>query len=262
MRDCPNQFYNVGIAEQNMLSIAAGLAKTGFHVFAATFANFITMRSCEQIRVHLGYMKLPITLVGTRAGIVNGPLGNSHYCFEDIALMRAIPNLVIVSPADAYEAVKAADAAVKSDQPMYIRLTGKFNTPMVYKEDYDFRLGKAVTLKEGTDVAIFATGTMAANASGISAAVINMHTIKPLDTEVLDAYAKSMKLWVSLEEHSIVGGLGGAIAEYKAALRQSPPQLFLGLPDAYGNAVEYEYLLKQYGLTAEKICEQIKKKME
>lgn len=270
MRDCPNQFYNVGIAEQNMLSIAAGLAKTGFHVFAATFANFITMRSCEQIRVHLGYMKLPITLVGTRAGIVNGPLGNSHYCFEDIALMRAIPNLVIVSPADAYEAVKAADAAVKSDQPMYIRLTGKFNTPMVYKEDYDFRLGKAVTLKEGTDVAIFATGTMAANAikasqlleeSGISAAVINMHTIKPLDTEVLDAYAKSMKLWVSLEEHSIVGGLGGAIAEYKATLRQSPPQLFLGLPDAYGKAGEYEWLLEKYGLTAKKICERIMEKM-
>ena len=271
MRDCPNQFYNVGIAEQNMLGIAAGLAKTGFHVFAVTFANFITMRSCEQIRVHLGYMKFPIKLIGTRAGIVNGPLGNSHYCIEDIALMRVIPNLVIVSPADAFEAVKAADAAVKSDLPMYIRLTGKFNTPMVYKEDYNFRLGKAVTLREGTDVAIFATGTMAANAikaaqlleeNGISTAVINMHTIKPLDTDILDYYVNSVKLWVSLEEHNVIGGLGSAIAEYKATKSNTPPQLFLGLPDVYGEAGEYDWLLDKYGLTSKKISEQIKEKTE
>lgn len=271
IRDCPNQFYNIGIAEQNMVGIAAGLAKTGFNVFAATFANFITMRSCEQIRVNLGYMKLPVKLVGTRAGIINGSLGNSHYSFEDIALMRAIPNIVIVSPADAFEAVKAADAALESDQPMYIRLTGKVNTPMVYKEDYEFQLGRAIVLREGSDVAIFSTGTMVANAikaaqlleeSGISAAVINMHTIKPLDTDILDSYANSVKLWVSLEEHNVVGGLGGAISEYKATLKHSPTQLFLGLPDAYGKAGEYEYLLDQYGLTAEKICERIKEKME
>ena len=265
MRDCPEQFYNIGIAEQNMLGIASGLAKTGFKVFAATFANFITMRSCEQIRVNLGYMKLPVKLVGTRAGIINGHLGNSHFCFEDIALMRAIPNLVIVSPADAFEAVKTAEAAVSFDQPMYIRLTGKVNTPMVYKEDYDFQIGKAVVLREGTDVAIFTAGTLTANAlkaakaleeKGISAAVINMHTIKPLDTEVLDRFAGT-KLWVSLEEHSIKGGLGGAIAEHKATLKNTPPQLFLGLPDAYGKAGSYEWLLEQYGLTAKGIVERV-----
>ncbi|ORU00521.1 Transketolase [Anaerovibrio sp. JC8] len=267
MRECPNQFYNVGIAEQNMVNIAAGLAKTGFKTFAATFANFITMRSCEQVRVNMGYMKLPVKLVGARAGIVNGHLGNSHFCFEDIALMRVIPNLVVVSPVDAFEAVKVAEAAAESDQPMYIRLTGKVNTPMIYKEDYDFQLGKAVNLKEGTDIVIFTTGTIAANGLkaaklldevGISTAVVNIHTIKPLDGEVLEAYAKTTKLWVSLEEHNIVGGLGSAIAEYKAALKQSPPQIFLGLPDAYGKAGEYEWMLEENGLSAQKIFERIK----
>ncbi len=271
MRDCPNQFYNIGIAEQNMIGIASGLAKTGFNVFAATFANFITMRSCEQVRVNLGYMQLPVKLVGTRAGIINGPLGNSHFCFEDIALMRAIPNLVILSPADAFESVKAAQAAIECTRPMYIRLTGKVNTPMIYKEDYEFELGKAVVLREGTDVAIFTSGVITANAikaaklleeNGISTAVINMHTIKPLDTEILDSYAHSAKLWVSLEEHNIVGGLGSAIAEYKATMKQSPPQLFLGLPDAYGKAGDYEWMLEQYGLKAEQIYEHIKEKME
>ncbi len=271
MRDCPNQFYNIGIAEQNMTGIAAGLAKTGFQVFAATFANFITMRNLEQIRVNLGYMQLPVKLVGTRAGIINGTLGNSHFCFEDIALMRAIPNMIILSPADAFESIKAAQAAVTCSRPMYIRLTGKVNTPMVYREDYEFQLGKAVVLREGTDVAIFATGVLVANAiraaklleeKGISAAVVNMHTIKPLDTDILNSYAGSVKLWVSLEEHNIVGGLGSAIAEYKATMKQSPPQIFLGLPDAYGKAGEYEWMLEQYGLTAEKICERIKEKMK
>jgi len=266
MRDCPEQFYNIGIAEQNMLGIASGLAKTGFRVFAATFANFITMRSCEQVRVNLGYMKLPVKLVGTRAGIINGHLGNSHFCFEDIALMRAIPNLVIISPADAFEAVKTAEAAAVSDSPMYIRLTGKMNTPLVYKEDYDFQIGKAVTLKEGIDVVIFTTGTIAANGlkaakfldeAGISTAVVNMHTIKPLDTNMLDKYAETAKLWITLEEHNTVGGLGSAIAEYKATLRQSPPQMFLGLPDAYEKAGAYEWMLEERGLTPKSIYESI-----
>lgn len=267
MRDCPNQFYNVGIAEQNMVNIAAGLAKTGFRTFAATFANFITMRSCEQVRVNLGYMNLPVKLVGARAGIINGFLGNSHFCFEDIALMRAIPNVVVISPADAFEAVKVAEVAAESDKPMYIRLTGKVNTPMIYKEDYDFQLGKAVTIKEGTEAVIFTTGTIAANGlkaaklldeAGISTAVVNLHTIKPLDCEILESYAKTAKLWVSLEEHNVVGGLGSAIAEFKATLAQSPPQLFLGLPDAYGKAGEYEWMLEENGLSAQKIFERIK----
>ncbi len=262
MRDCPDKFYNIGIAEQNMIGIAAGMAKVGLKVFAVTFTTFITMRACEQVRVNLGYMKLPIKIIGTRAGIINGIFGNSHYAIEDISIMRAIPNLTIVAPADAFEAVKVLDAAINFDAPMYIRLTGKLNTPMIYKDDYNFEIGKAVVLREGSDVAIFSVGTLTANAlkaanilesNGISAAVINMHTIKPLDTEILDKYFSTAKLIATVEEHSIIGGLGGAVAEYKAGKKSAPPQIFIGLPDIYGKAAEYEFLLDRYGLTAEKI---------
>lgn len=261
----PNKFYDIGIAEQNMIGIAGGMAKVGMNVFATTYANFITMRSFEQIRINMGYMQFPVKVVGSGAGMIMSMSGNSHYSLEDIAIMRAIPNITIVSPADAVEAVKVLEAAIDYDKPMYIRLTGGLNAPVVYKEDYDFQIGRAVVLREGTDVAIFTVGTLTANAlkaakaleeKGISAAVINMHTIKPLDTEVLDRFAGT-KLWVSLEEHSIKGGLGGAIAEHKATLRNTPPQIFLGLPDAYGKAGSYEWLLEQYGLTAKAIADGI-----
>ncbi len=266
MREYPDKFYNIGIAEQNMIGIAAGMTKTGLNVFATTYANFITMRSFEQIRMNLGYMKFPVKIVGSGAGLVMSMSGNSHYSFEDISIMRAIPNLTIVAPADAFEAVKVLDAAINFDAPMYIRLTGKLNTPMVYKDDYDFKIGKAVVLREGTDVAIFSVGTLTANAlkaasllesNGISAAVINMHTIKPLDTEILDKYFSAVKIVVTVEEHSTIGGLGGAVAEYKADKKSAPPQIFIGLPDMYGKAAEYEFLLDRYGLTAEKICAKI-----
>ena len=267
MREYPNKFYNVGIAEQNMIGIAAGMAKVGLNVFATTYANFLTMRSFEQIRINLGYMQLPVKLIGSSAGLVMSMFGNSHYSFEDIAIMRAIPNMTIVAPADAFEAVKLCDAAVEFDKPMYIRLTGGLNTPIVYKEDYDFRIGKAVVLREGKDIAIFAVGTLTTNAlkaaalleqNGIDAAVINMHTVKPLDTDVVDKYSDSAKLIVTVEEHGKIGGLGGAIAEYNATKSETPRQLFIGLPDAYGKAGEYDYLLDKYGLTAEKISDQIK----
>ena len=267
----PDKFYDIGIAEQNMIGIAAGMAKVGMNVFATTYANFITMRSFEQIRMNMGYMKFPVKVVGSGAGMIMSMSGNSHYSLEDIAIMRVIPNITVVSPADAVEAVKVLEAAVTYDKPMYIRLTGGLNTPVVYKEDYDFQIGKAVALKEGTDAAIFTAGTLTANAlkaakaleeKGINAAVINMHTIKPLDTEVLDRYADSAKLWVSLEEHNIVGGLGSAIAEYKATLKSTPPQLFLGLPDAYGKVGSYEWLLEQYGLTAKAIEERVEEALK
>ena len=271
MRDHPDKFYNVGIAEQNMIGIAAGMAKVGLNVFATTYANFITMRACEQIRMSLGYMKFPVKVVGSGAGLIMSMSGNSHYSFEDIAIMRAIPNITIIAPADAFEAVKVLDAAVNFDKPMYIRLTGGVNCPMVYKEDYDFQIGKAVELRAGSDVAIFSTGTVTANAlkaadmlekQGISAAVINVHTLKPLDTDMLDKYFATTKLIVSVEEHSTIGGLGGAIAEYKADKRSAPPQMFIGLPDMYGKAAEYNFLLDRYGLTAEKICARIQNEFQ
>ena len=265
MREYPDKFYNVGIAEQNMIGIAAGMAKIGLNVFATTYANFITMRSFEQIRVNLGYMQFPVKLVGSRAGLVMSMMGNTHYSFEDLAIMRSIPNITIVSPADALEAAKLCDAAIDFDKPLYIRLTGEPNTPIVYKEDYDFEIGKAIELRAGNDIAIFVAGSITANVlkaaellqqSGIDVAVINMHTIKPLDTTAIDKY-DTCKLIVTVEEHSKIGGLGGAIAEYNATKNRAPRQLFIGLPDSYGKAAEYSFLLDKYGLTAEKICNQI-----
>ena len=267
MKECPQSFYNIGIAEQNMIGIAAGMVKTGLNVFAVSFATFMAMRCLEQVRVNLAYMKLPIKIVGARSGLANGISGVTHYCVEDIAIMRSLPNMTIVSPADALEAVKVCNAAVEFDKPMYIRLTGGLNTPIVYKEDYEFELGKAIVLREGKDAAIFVNGSITANAlkaaalleqAGIDAAVINMHTIKPLDCEIVDKYLDCAKLIVTVEEHSIIGGLGGAIAEYKATKTNAPRQLFIGLPDMYVKAGEYDFLLDKYGLTADKISARIK----
>jgi transketolase len=252
----PDRFLNVGIAEQNMVGIAAGLAKEGFNVFATTFATFATMRAYEPTRVHLGYMKRNIKLIGLGSGLAMGQYGNTHYGIEDIALMRAVPGLTIISPADGAEVVKTVACLVNHDGPVYVRLTGTMNNPIVYREEYDFRIGKAVWLREGADCTLVATGTMvhesmaAAKAlaeQGISAAVLNMHTIRPLDEEALDRAVKTTRRLVTVEEHSIVGGLGGAVSEHLARLGNAR-LLTLGLPHAFGNIGEYKYLLRKYGL--------------
>lgn len=262
----PDKFLNVGIAEQNMIGISAGLAKAGRIVFATTYANFITMRSYEQIRINLGYMQFNVKIVGTGGGLSMGMSGNSHYGLEDIALMRAVPNMVVISPADGIEASKALLAAAKYKGPVYIRLSGGLNQPIVYVEDYDFQIGMAKRLREGTDVAIIATGTMvfeALNAAkklednGISAQVIDMHTIKPLDEDMVKSLLDQVKLIVTVEEHSIIGGLGSAVSEVKARFATQTAQLTIGLPDAFGTIGSYEYLCDYYGLTAEKIAEKI-----
>ncbi len=265
-RAFPDKFLNIGIAEQDMIGIAAGLAKEGFVVFATSFAPFISMRSSEQIRMNLGYMNLNVKAVAIGSGVAMGFLGNSHYGIEDASIMRSIPNLTVVSPADCAEIVKTVFAAVEYEGPMYIRLTGEGINPIVYKEDYDFEIGKAITLREGSDITIIANGTMVYESleaaklldlQGISATVVNMHTIKPLDTSVIDKAVASSKMIVTVEEHSILGGLGSAIAEYKTALRNAPPQLIIGLPDNFGKVGEYRYLLDKYGLTAKRISERI-----
>ena len=265
----PEQFYNVGIAEQNLIGIAAGMAKVGLNVFATTFATFITSRCFDQVRINLGYMHLPIKLVGRGSGICNGTAGATPYAVEDIALMRTIPEMIVVAPADTFEAVKIAEAAVNCKNPMYIRLTDGVNVPMVYKDDYGFELGKGVVLSEGSDVTIFATGTMV-NPSlkaakllaeeNISVAVVNFHTIKPLDTELLEKYSAGKKFIVTVEEHSEIGGLGSAIAEYFSD-KNSPPQIKIALPDTYIKAADYNFLLDKYNLTAEKICAKIKQRI-
>ena len=262
----PDKFVNIGIAEQNMIGVAAGLAKEGYNVFATSFAPFISMRSGEQIRMNLGYMELNVKAVAIGSGISMAFLGNSHYGLEDAAVMRSIPNMTVVCPADCAEIVKTVYAAAQFRGPMYIRLTGGANNPVVYTDDYDFTIGKAVTLRSGSDVAIIANGTMVHESmeaarlletQGVSAAVINMHTLKPLDTDTIDAALQSSRLIVTVEEHSVIGGLGSAVAEYNSRFRMRTPQLTLGLPDAFISAAEYRFMLDRHGLVGAKIAASI-----
>jgi transketolase len=265
----PNKFINVGIAEQNMIGIAAGLANEGMKVFCTTFAPFATMRACEQVRNHMGYMGLNIKLVGLASGFATGILGNSHYGLEDVAIMRSIPNITIISPADSTETAKATAAIFEYDGPVYLRLTGTANNPIVYKSDYDFEIGKAITLKSGEDITIISSGTMVNHSlkaarmleeQGLSCSVINIHTIKPLDTEIINAASKSSKLIVSIEEHSKIGGLGGAIAEHLSSLQNSPQLLRLGIEDKFRHAGDYGYMLNQNDLQPEQISKNIENK--
>ena len=258
----PDRLYNVGIAEQNLVGIAAGLAKEGFHPFVSTYASFCCTRALDQVRTNMGYMQLPIRLVGLTAGLSVGILGATHMSIEDIAIMRAIPNITVISPADCTETVKATLALAEYNQPVYLRLTGGMNAPIVYQEDYAFEIGKAITLREGKDIAVVACGSMVAVAlevadklklMDVSASVINMHTIKPLDTDCLDAL-KAYKRIVVIEEHSVIGGLGSAIAEYVCGKVDFPPLQCIGLSDTYPHAANYDTLLKRCGLTADDIC--------
>ena len=259
----PDRFINVGIAEQNMIGVAAGLAKEGYNVFATSFGPFITLRSGEQVRMNLGYMELNVKAVAIGSGLSMAFLGNSHYGLEDAAVMRSIPNLTVVSPADCAEIVKVVHAAAEFDGPMYIRLTGAVGNPPVYTEEYDFEIGKSITLRKGSDITIFATGSMVYESleaakildnSGISATVVNSHTLKPFDYNAIDIAISSSKIIVTVEEHSIIGGLGSIVAEYKAKFTNSPAQLILGLPDKFGKTAEYRFLLEKYRLVGDKIA--------
>lgn len=262
----PEKFLDVGISEQNMIGIAAGLASEGNTVFTSTFASFQTMRCCEQIKVNLGYMHHKVCMVGLASGVVLGTLGYTHCCIEDMSIMRSIPNITVISPADCCETVKATLASVHHKESVYIRLTGGAKNPAVYKDDYDFEIGKAVTLREGKDITIIASGTMVYESliaaellmeKGITSTVVNMHTIKPLDSEAIQKASGSSKLIVTVEEHSIIGGLGTAVAEVKTKLHNSPLQLLIGLPDQYDEGGEYQDILERHGLTSQLIAKRI-----
>lgn len=266
----PEQFLNVGIAEQNMIGVAAGLAKEGYNVFATSFAPFITMRAAEQVRMNLGYMSMNVKAVAIGSGVSMAFLGNSHYGIEDAAVMRAIPNITVVCPADCAEIFKTVQAAANFKGPMYIRLTGAVGNPPVYTEDYAFEIGKAIILREPADVTLIATGSMVhesleaaklLNDSCIKTGVINMHTIKPIDGNAIDLALRHSKLIVTVEEHSVIGGLGSAVAEYKAAKRNAPPQMILGLPDAFDVTGEYRFLLERHGLVGSKIAQAVLAKL-
>ena len=262
----PDQFINVGIAEQNLIGIASGLASEGNNVFVTSFAAFIATRCYEQVKIHCGYMKHNIKVIGLAAGFGVQQQGNTHYGLDDLCLMRAIPGMTVLSPADSTEVVKATEALMDFQGPAYLRLCGEAGDPMVYKEDYPFQIGKAVTLREGADVTIVATGTMVYQSlqaakklaeEGIECTVINMHTLNPLDKEVIARYCHDCRLVVTAEEGFVTGGLGAAVAE---ALVQSgkriPPMQIIGLDD-FPHAGSYKYMLEQTGLDAAHIAARI-----
>lgn len=261
-----DKFIDVGIAEQNMIGIAAGMASEGFDVYTTTYAPFHTLRCLEQIRMDIAEMKLPVRMVGLSSGVVLGMIGNMHCSFEDIAILRALPNITIISPADSFELVKALDALDSYKEPVYLRLTGGAPSPVIYEKDYDFEIGKSVKLREGQDVAIIGVGTILEQALkaatilseiGISVEVINMHTVRPLDYKVIQESFENKELVVTIEEHVTMGGLGGAIAEASGLLLNRAPHLLIGLPADYSKAGIYEEMLEVYGLSANKIAEKI-----
>ena len=265
----PERFFDCGIAEGNMVSVAAGIATTGKKVFATSFAMFAAGRAYEQIRNSIGYPHLNVNIVGTHASITVGEDGATHQCSEDLALMRTIPGMTVICPADATEAYAAVEAALNFDGPCYLRF-GRFAVPDLTPElvpGYKFEIGKGVTYSEGKDVTIVANGFMVhlaveaaelLKAEGIDAGVINMHTIKPLDTDLLVKAAKATGAIVTAEEHSIVGGLGAAVCE--ALSETCPvPVLRVGVEDKFGKSGQVPELLELYGLTAKNIAEKAKK---
>ncbi|MBO6255133.1 MAG: transketolase, partial [Bacteroidaceae bacterium] len=265
----PDKFTEIGIAEQNLVGIAAGMASEGFTPIALAQAAFITMRAFEMDRQYLGYMKNKVVLVGLNSGFYLQYFGNTHYCIEDIAILRSIPNMTIISPADAGEAVMAIDAALLYDGPSYIRLTGGSQAPTVYCEQCDFTIGKNNVVRDGSDVCLFATGACVGNSLKaaeilsesyhIEAKVVDVHTLKPLDTKSVDE-AKNYSLIVTAEEHSIIGGLGSAISDYTSTHGSFPVILKLGVKDTFSKPGDYNYLMKQHRLTPELIAEDIKNK--
>lgn len=267
---CPDRFINMGIAEGNMMTVAAGLAACGKIPFASTFAMFAAGRAFEQIRNSICYPKLNVKVCATHAGITVGEDGASHQSVEDISLMRSIPNMVVISPSDAIEAEAAIEAIVKYNGPCYVRL-GRSAVPVVNDNaDYKFEIGKGVTLRDGKDVAIIATGIMveaaleAANVlaeEGIKARVINIHTIKPIDEEIIAKAARDTGLIVTAEEHSIIGGLGSAVAEVVTSLHPVPV-MRVGIKDVFGESGKPAELLKAYGLTSEDIVNAVKKGLQ
>lgn len=262
----PERFYDCGIAEADMIGIAAGIAATGKKVICSTFAMFAAGRAYEQIRNSVGYPHLNVIIGATHAGISVGEDGATHQCCEDIALMRTIPGMTIINPADETESKKAVEAALELDGPVYLRF-GRLATPVIFGDDYKFEVGKSVELKQGNDVTIIATGLMVGEAleayellknEGINARIINMHTIKPLDNEAVIKAAEETGAIVTAEEHSVIGGLGGAVTELLC--EECPvPVLKLGVYNTFGHSGPAPKLLDEFGLRALNIAEKAKK---
>lgn len=260
----PERFFNMGIAESNLLGTAAGLATTGKIPFASTFAIFAVGRAFEQIRNSIAYPKLNVKIAATHAGITVGEDGGSHQAIEDVGIMRAVPNMVVLVPADGEETRQAIFAAAEYMGPVYIRM-GRLALPVLFGEDYHFEIGKANVLQEGTDVAIMANGMMVSMAleaaaqlaaEGISVSVVNVASVKPLDEETIVRVAKQTKAVVTAEEHNIIGGLGSAIAEVLGE-KQPTPIVRVGLKDTFGESGRPQELLEKFGLTQESLVKAV-----
>ena len=261
----PERHFNMGIAEQNMLGVAAGFAAAGKVPFASSFAVFATGRAYDQIRNSIAYPNLNVKIAATHAGLTVGEDGGSHQMLEDIALMRALPNMTVIVPADGIETKQAVKAAAEYEGPVYIRM-GRPKVPVLFGDDYKFEIGKGVVLKEGTDVTLVGTGIMVSKAveaaellaaEGISAAVVNISTIKPLDAELIIAQAQKTGAIVTCEEHNIYGGLGSAVAEL--LVENCPvPMARVGVADKFGESGLPDELLEKHGLTAANIAAQAK----
>lgn len=261
----PERFANCGIAEGNMASVAAGIASTGVPVFISSFAMFATGRAFEQIRNSIAYPKLNVKVCASHAGLSVGEDGATHQCIEDIALMRSIPSMTVIVPADAVEAYAAVEAIINYNGPVYLRLA-RLATPILFdKDNYKFEFGKARILREGKDTTIFATGMMVTESlqaaeilskQGIEATVVNVHTIKPIDKEAVVKYSSNKKKIFTVEEHTVIGGLGDAVSE---VIVSECPCLVkkIGINDVFGESGKANEVLEKYGLTAEGIAKQI-----
>lgn len=257
----PDRFFDCGIAENNMIGVAVGLSLTGKIPFASSFAMFTAGRSFEQIRNSVGYPHCNVKIGATHAGVTVGEDGATHQCCEDIALMRTIPGMVILNPADAVEARLAVEAAIKYNGPVYLRF-GRMAVPVLFGDDYKFEIGRGVKLAEGNDVSLIATGIEVEQAlaareilagEGISASVVNIHTIKPLDCDLVVSEAERCGAVVTCEEHSVIGGLGSAVAECLSEKRPTPV-LRVGVQDTFGRSGPAKELVSYFGLDAESIA--------
>jgi len=261
----PDRFFNAGIAEGNMIAVAAGMAASGYTVIASSFAMFAAGRAFEQVRNSVAHTNLNVKICATHAGITVGPDGATHQCLEDISIMRTIPNMVVINPADAVEARLALIAAVEHDGPVYIRY-GRAPVPTIFDDSYKFEIGKGSVLCDGIDVTIIATGIMVEAAlrareilesEGISARLINIATIKPIDKNLVITAAAETGAIVTAEEHNIIGGLGSAVCETVAEARPVPV-IRVGVEDKFGTSGEVPELLEHFGLTAENIARKAK----
>jgi transketolase len=261
----PERFFDMGVAEADMVCTAAGMAATGMTVFATSFAMFVPGRAYDQIRLQLSYGQENVKIVGVSAGLTQGPDGATHQALDDVALVRQLPGMTVLNPADATEAYRAVVAAAEIATPVYIRL-GRYPTPVIFGEDYRFEIGVVPVMRRGDDIVICATGIMTALAldtaeiladQGIETSVLNVPTIKPLNTEAILDAALEKKLCVTMEEHWISGGLGSAVAETLAEVRNTPPLLRIGVRDQFGQSATADELLKHYGLTPVHMAESI-----